>query len=129
MKKRLSFLPTAQLFQGRDLKLLQGEASKDEKYYAKDICKKKKQKKEETEKDQRRREKEESDLKKKRSLQKQVSIMQSFLKRGKTSYSFQKSAACDSSIRKSENVCESATLSVDCTLASCSDITFENIRK
>ncbi|KAE9589676.1 putative chromatin assembly factor 1 subunit A [Lupinus albus] len=122
------------LLSERDLKLLEGEANKDEKCHEKDSCKKM-QKKEETEKDQRRREKEESDLKKKRSLQKQVSIMERFLKRGKSTHSFlnnqfsSNSAACDSSIRNSENVCEAATLSMDSTLASSIDITFEDIRK
>ncbi|KAJ1409293.1 hypothetical protein SESBI_22803 [Sesbania bispinosa] len=126
------------LLSENDLKLLQGEASKDEKCFEKEIGTIRKQKKkqpEETEKDQRRRERKESKLKEKLSLQNQVSFMERFLKRSKSSHSIQndqfstKSAACDLSISKSENVCVSATLSMDCTLASSSDITLEDIRK
>ncbi|KAK7269055.1 hypothetical protein RIF29_21770 [Crotalaria pallida] len=131
-KSLLNELQKETLRSESNLKLLEGEANKDEKCYEKDSCKKKKQKKEKTKKDQRRREKEESDLKQKRSLQKQVSIMEHFLKRGKTPHSFQNnpnSIERDSLIGKSENVCEAATLSMDSILASSSDITLEDIHK
>ena len=115
-----------------------GEASKDEKCNAKDVCENRKQKRQqpgETERDRRRQEKEESELKKKRSLQKQASFMEHFLKRSKASHSFRndqfssKSLVCDSSIRKTENGCESATLSMDCTLTSSGETTLKDIRK
>ncbi|RDX91984.1 Chromatin assembly factor 1 subunit FAS1, partial [Mucuna pruriens] len=115
-----------------NLKLSQGEAKNDEK-----CCERKKPQKkqvEETEKDQRRREKAEMELKKKRSLQKQASIMERFLKRSKITPSSQndtvstKSTASESS-SKTESLFESATSSMDCTLASSSDVTLEDIRK
>lgn len=127
------------MFQESDLKLLQGEAKNDEKCHEKIGCEKRKLKKqqqpEEAEKVQRRQEKEEAELKKKRCLQKQASIMERFLKRSKTSPSFQKdevstkSIASDSSSSKSESVSASATLSMDCTFASSTDITLEDVRK
>ncbi|XP_061342625.1 chromatin assembly factor 1 subunit FAS1-like isoform X2 [Gastrolobium bilobum] len=134
----LSSLPTAQFFQEKDLKLLKGEAIKDEKCDEKDMRKKRIEKKkqpEQPEKDQRQREKEASKLKEKRSLQKQVLFMENFLKRSKTSHSFQddqfstKSVTCDPSITKSKNVYKLTTLSMDSTLATSSDITLEDIRK
>ncbi|KAK7295219.1 hypothetical protein RJT34_18124 [Clitoria ternatea] len=125
-----------------DLKLSQSEAKSDEK------CEKRKRQKQvdDAEKEQRRREKEEvelkkkrekeeAELKKKRGLQKQVSIMERFLKRSKTTSLSQddkvstKSIVFDSSSSKSESVSESATLSMDCTLASSSNVTLEDIRK
>ncbi|KAK7340397.1 hypothetical protein VNO77_21099 [Canavalia gladiata] len=116
-----------------DIKLSQDEVRNDEKCNEK----RKQQKKhvEETEKDQRRREKEEAALKNKRCLQKQASLMERFLKRSKTNPSSQddkvstKSTAFDSSSSKSESMSESATLSMDCTLASSRDVTLEDIRK
>jgi chromatin assembly factor 1 subunit A len=115
------------------VKLSQDEARNDDK-----CCeKRKKQKKQvdEAEKDQRRREKEEAELKKKRCLQKQASIMERFLKRSKTNPASQddkiltKSTASDSSSSKSKSVFELATHSMDCTLASGSDVMLEDIRK
>lgn len=111
----------------------QNETRKDEKCSEK----KKQQKKqvEEAEKDQRRREKAEAELKKKRSLQKQASMMERFLKRSKTDLSPQndkvsmKPIASESSSSKSESLFESATISMDFTLASRSGVTFEDIRK
>ena len=111
----------------------QGEAKTDEK-----CCEQRKQQKkqaEEAEKDQRRREKEEAELKKKRSLQKQVSIMERFLKRSKPNPSVQSDkvsiepTASDLSNSKNESVSMSATLSMDNVLASSSDIKPEDLRK
>ncbi|KAG4377984.1 hypothetical protein GLYMA_18G244800v4 [Glycine max] len=119
-----------------DLKLSQDEARNGEK-----SSEKKKQIKkqvDEAEKDQRRREKAEAELKKKRSLQKQASIMERFLKRSKiipSSPSSEKdivstkSTASDLPSSKSESLFESATLSMDCTLASSRDVMLEDIRK
>ncbi|KAK7394636.1 hypothetical protein VNO78_15169 [Psophocarpus tetragonolobus] len=116
-----------------NLKLSQEEARNDEK-----SCEKKKQHKkqvDEAEKDQRRREKAEAELKKKRSLQKQASIMERFLKRSKINPPSQndkvsiKSTASDLSSSKSESLFESATVSMDCTLASSSNVTLDDIRK
>ncbi|KAL1322487.1 hypothetical protein AAHE18_14G199900 [Arachis hypogaea] len=81
--------------------------------------------------------KEEAELKKKRSIQKQASIMERFLKRTKTDSNpaFQnddvppKEIAPDLSSNKSESVTDSATLSMDSTFASSSEIVLENIRK
>jgi len=113
--------------------LLQGQAGNDE------ICsvKKQPQKKqvEETKREQRRREKAEVELKKKRSLEKQASLMERFLKKCKTNSSSEndkvstKSNASDLSSAKNESLYESATLSMDSTLASSSDVTLEDIRK
>lgn len=116
------------------MKLSQGEARNDEKCFEK----RKQQKKqvEEAEKDQRRREKEEAELKKKRCLQKQVSIMERFLKRSKPNPpSIQndkvptESTASDSSSSKIESVSKSATLSMDNTLTSSSDVALVDLRK
>lgn len=114
-------------------KFSQGEAKTDEKCWEQ----RKQQKKlaEEAEKDQRRREKEEAELKKKRSLQKQVSIMERFLKRSKPNPSVQSDkvstepTASDLLSSKNENVSMSATLSMDSVLASSSDIKPEDLRK
>ncbi|KAK7374402.1 hypothetical protein VNO80_07832 [Phaseolus coccineus] len=115
-----------------DLQLSQGQAKNDEKC----PVKKQQQKKqvEETKRDQRRREKAEAELKKKRSLEKQASIMERFLKRCKTNSSSENDKAStqstdDLSSSKNESLYESATLSMDCTLASSSDVTLEDIRK
>nr|KYP64197.1 hypothetical protein KK1_018787 [Cajanus cajan] len=116
-----------------DLKMSQDETRNDEKSSEK----KKQQKKqvEEAEKDQRRKEKAEAELKKKRSLQKQASIMERFLKRSKINPPSQKdqvsvkSPASDLSSSNSESLFESATISMDCTLASSSDVALEDIRR
>lgn len=123
--------------QENDLKLSQGEPRKDEKCEKDGLEKRKQHKKqpEEGDKDQRRQEKEEAELKKKRSLQKQVSIMERFLKRSKTSPSCQndqfsaKATTSEPLIRESESVSGSVTLSMDCGLASTSEISIEDIRK
>ncbi|XP_027353109.1 chromatin assembly factor 1 subunit FAS1 isoform X2 [Abrus precatorius] len=128
-----SELQSETLLSESDLKLSQDEARNGEKFFEK----RKQQKKqvEGAEKDQRRREKEEAELKKKRCLQKQASIMERFLKRSKIDPSSQsdkvpnKSMASDTSSSKSESVSESATISMDCTLASSSAVTLEDIRK
>jgi len=113
--------------------LSQGEAKTDEK-----CCEQRKQQKkqaEEAEKDQRRREKEEAELKKKRSLQKQVSIMERFLKKCKPNPSVlsdkvsTESIADDLLSSKNESVSMSATLLMDSVLASSSDIKPEDLRK
>ncbi|XP_022632345.1 chromatin assembly factor 1 subunit FAS1 isoform X2 [Vigna radiata var. radiata] len=116
-----------------DSQLSQGEAKNDDKC----TINKQQQKKqvEETKRDQRRREKAEAELKKKRSLEKQASLMERFLKKCKTNSSPEndkvstKSAASDLSSSKNEGLFESATLSMDCTLASSNDVTLEDIRK
>ncbi|XP_050911967.1 chromatin assembly factor 1 subunit FAS1 [Lathyrus oleraceus] len=114
-------------------KLSQGEVRSDEK-----CCEQKKQQKrlvEEAEKDQRRREKEEAELKKKRNLQKQVSIMERFLKRSKPNPSVQNDkvsvepTASDFISSKDENLSKSATLLMDDVLASSSDIMPEDLRR
>ncbi|CAI8613307.1 unnamed protein product [Vicia faba] len=116
-----------------DLKLSQGEVRSDEK-----CCVQKKQQKrlvEEAEKDQRRKEKEEAELKKKRNLQKQVSIMERFLKKSKPNPSVQNDkvsvepTAPDFISSKDENPSKSATLLMDDVLASSSDITPEDLRR
>ncbi|KAI4302073.1 hypothetical protein L6164_035290 [Bauhinia variegata] len=121
----------------KDMNLLQGEERKDERCREKDSSERRKhqrQQPEVAEKDKRRREKEEAELKKKRSLQKQASIMESFLKRNKTSPSCQNDKLSTKAIpsdlsNRSKNVSESATLSMDCTLASSNEITIEVIHK
>lgn len=132
----MSFSPTTQLLQENDLKLSPGEAKKDEKCEKDGLEKKKKHKQQsEGNKDHRRQEKEEAELKKKRSLQKQVSIMERFLKRSKTSPSsqndqFSATAIISESLsRESESVSSSVALSMDCSLTSTSDISIEDIRK
>lgn len=61
--------------------------------------------------------------------------MERFLKKCKTNSSPEndkvstKSAASDLSSSKNEGLFESATLSMDCTLASSNDVTLEDIRK
>ncbi|XP_058756126.1 chromatin assembly factor 1 subunit FAS1-like [Vicia villosa] len=116
-----------------NLKLSQGEVRSDEK-----CCEQKKQQKrlvEEAEKEQRRREKEEAELKKKRNLQKQVSIMERFLKRSKPNPSVQNDkvsvepTASDFISSKDENLSKSATLLMDDVLASSSDISPEDLRR
>ncbi|CAK8542543.1 unnamed protein product [Lathyrus sativus] len=115
------------------MKLSQGEVRGDEK-----CSEQKKQQKrlvEEAEKDQRRQEKEEAELKKKRNLQKQVSIMERFLKRSKPNPSVQSDkvsvepTASDLISSKDENLSKSATLLMDDVLASSSDITPEDLRR
>ncbi|KAK7243201.1 hypothetical protein RIF29_37990 [Crotalaria pallida] len=121
----------------KDLKFLEGEARNDEKC-EKIGCEKRilqKKQPEGAEKVQRRREKEEAELRKKRSLQKQASIMERFLKRSKPNPSIQNDKvstepiASDSLCSKGECVPASATMSMDCTLASSTDVTLEDIRK
>ncbi|MED6114680.1 hypothetical protein PIB30_082807 [Stylosanthes scabra] len=118
-----------------DSKLSQAEAQNDEKSGEK----RKQQKKQvdEAVKSQRRREKEEAELKKKRSIQQQASLMERFLKRTKTDSNPvlqnddvpPKVIAPDLSSHKSESLTDSVTLSMDCSLASSSDIVLEDIRK
>ncbi|KAJ7973649.1 Chromatin assembly factor 1 subunit FAS1 [Quillaja saponaria] len=118
----------------KHMKLLQGKVEKDETHNEKEVSEMRKQQ-EEAEKNQRRREKEAAEMKKKLSLQKQVSMMERFLKRSKTSPSCHhdqlstKADMSDSSIKKSENVSEAVTLSMDCALASSNEINSENIWK
>ncbi|KAE9617704.1 hypothetical protein Lal_00018595 [Lupinus albus] len=121
-----------------DLILLEGDTRNDEKRPEKISCEKRKlQKKqtEEAEKVQRRREKDEAELRKKRSLQKQASIMERFLKKSKTSPSPQnekvstESLVSDSQSIKSKHVSASATLSMDFTFASTTDVSLEDVRK
>ncbi|GAB2277152.1 hypothetical protein Dimus_011859 [Dionaea muscipula] len=72
----------------KELKRLQEEAEKDEKWRVKEeseIKRQLKRKQEEAERDQRRREKEEAELKKCRSIQKQASMMEQFVKRKRSS--------------------------------------------
>ncbi|XP_004492868.1 chromatin assembly factor 1 subunit FAS1 [Cicer arietinum] len=114
-----------------DLKLSPGEVRSDEK--CSEQRKQQKKQVEEAEKDQRRREKEEAELKKKRSLQKQVSIMERFLKKSKPNPSENDNVLIEPTtsdiISKSESVSKSATLSMDNVLASSGDITHEDIRR
>ncbi|CAJ1823962.1 unnamed protein product [Sphenostylis stenocarpa] len=89
---------------------------------------------EETEREKRRRLKAAAELKQKRSLEKQASLMERFLKRCKTNSSSddkvsKKSTASDLSSDKNGGLFESATLSMDCTLASSGDLKLEDIRK
>lgn len=89
---------------------------------------------EEAEKDQKRQEKEEAEMKRQLSIQKQVSIMERFLKKSKTSpsqkdQSSTKAATPDSPSKESENMAEAVTLSMDCTLSSSIDINIEDVRK
>lgn len=113
------------------MKLSPGEVRSDEK--CSEQRKQQKKQVEEAEKDQRRREKEEAELKKKRSLQKQVSIMERFLKKSKPNPSENDNVLIEPTtsdiISKSESVSKSATLSMDNVLASSGDITHEDIRR
>lgn len=89
---------------------------------------------EEAEKDQRRREREEAEQKKQLSIQKQASIMERFLKRTKTSQyqkdqSSIKATTSDIPSKKSENMPETVTKSMDSILSSSIDINVEDIRK
>ncbi|GAB2211862.1 hypothetical protein Droror1_Dr00025200 [Drosera rotundifolia] len=87
-KKRMDHeLQKEKLRNEKEQKRLQDEAAKDEKLREKEeseIKRQLKRKQEEAERDQRRREKEEAERKKQRSIQKQASIMESFLKKRKT---------------------------------------------
>lgn len=115
------------------MKLSQSGAKNDEK------CEQRKPQKkqvDEAEKDQRRREKEEAEFKKKRSLQKQVSIMERFLKKSKPNPPVENDkistepTASDAPSSKIETVStKSATLSMDNVLASNSDVSLEDLRK
>ncbi|GAB4835347.1 hypothetical protein Ancab_000258 [Ancistrocladus abbreviatus] len=70
----------------KELKQMQENAEKDDKHRDKEeyqMRKQLKRKQEEAERYQRRREREEAELKKQRSIQKQVSIMEQFLKKSK----------------------------------------------
>ncbi|KAI4350185.1 hypothetical protein L6164_010691 [Bauhinia variegata] len=122
----------------KDVNLLQGEAIKDERRREEDSSEKRKHQRKQPEvvgKDQRRREKEEADLKKKRSLQKQASIMDRFLKRNKFSLLYQdgelstEEAIPSDLSSRSKNASELSALSMDCTLLSSNEITIEFIRK
>lgn len=89
---------------------------------------------EEVEKDQRRREREEAQQKKQFSIQKQASIMERFLKRTKTSQCLKnqssiKATTSDIPSKKSDNMPEAVTQSMDNTLSSSIDINVEDIRK
>ncbi|KAH7542120.1 hypothetical protein FEM48_Zijuj02G0039700 [Ziziphus jujuba var. spinosa] len=121
----------------KELKRQQEEAEKDERRREKEESEMRKQlrkQQEEAERDQKRREKEEAEIKRQLSIQKQASIMERFLKRSKTSpsqkdQSSTKATIPDSPSKKSENMPEAVTLSMDCTLSSSIDINIEDIRK
>lgn len=108
----------------KEQKRLQDEAENEEKRREKEESEMKKLLKrhqEEVEKDQRRKEKEDAEKKKQLSLQKQASLMERFLKRGKTDSSTKNdhppsSATSDSSPTIDKEIPESVTLAMDSML-------------
>ncbi|KAL3520441.1 hypothetical protein ACH5RR_018590 [Cinchona calisaya] len=108
----------------KELKRLQDEAEKEERRLGKEESEMKKLLKrhqEEVEKDQRRK-KEEAETKKQLSLQKQASLMERFLKRGKPNsatknYQPPSSATSDSSPKRKKEKPESVTLAMDSVLS------------
>ncbi|KAJ7978298.1 Chromatin assembly factor 1 subunit FAS1 [Quillaja saponaria] len=131
-KKKMDHeLQKEQLQAEKHLKLLKGVVEKDEMCSEKEVSEMRKQQRkqqEEAEKNQRRCEKEAAELKRKLSLQKQVSMMERFIKKSKASPSCEhdrlstKAASSDSSNKKSEHVPKAVTLSMDCALASSNEI-------
>ncbi|KAE8673119.1 hypothetical protein F3Y22_tig00111810pilonHSYRG00022 [Hibiscus syriacus] len=123
------------LFQEKEKKRLQNETEKDEKRREREEAEMRKQlqkQKEEAEREQRRREKEEAELKRKLSIQKQVSVMERFLKKCKTSCQngeMTKPTIYTPSTKKSENVPETITLSMDMTLSSPEEADTDDLRK
>lgn len=91
-----------------------------------------KRKQEEAEKNLRRRQKEEDVLKKRHALQKQASLMERFLKKGKDSSPLQKDpspAKTDSFSDKNLEMIESVTLSMDSALSHYDEISKESVWK
>ncbi|XP_039034814.1 chromatin assembly factor 1 subunit FAS1-like [Hibiscus syriacus] len=119
----------------KEKKRLQNETEKDEKRREREEAEMRKQlqkQKEEAEREQRRREKEEAELKRKLSIQKQVSVMERFLKKCKTSCQngeMTKPTIYTPSTKKSENVPETITLSMDMTLSSPEEADTDDLRK
>lgn len=118
-------------------KRLQQEAEKHIKRREKEeaeLRKQLKRKQEEAEREQRRREKEEAELKKQRSVQKQASIMERFLKRSKTNMTMQNDEEAtatppDSNVNRNEIAPESVTVLMDSALHNKDEFDVEEIRK
>ncbi|KAJ8446797.1 hypothetical protein Cgig2_016107 [Carnegiea gigantea] len=118
-------------------KRLQQEAEKHVKRREKEeaeLRKQLKRKQEEAEREQRRREKEEAELKKQRSVQKQASIMERFLKRSKTNMTMQNDEEAsatppDSNVNRNESAPESVTVLMDSALHNKDEFDVEEIRK
>ncbi|KAE8664754.1 Chromatin assembly factor 1 subunit FAS1 [Hibiscus syriacus] len=120
----------------KEKKRLQNEAEKDEKRREREEAEMRKQlqkQQEEAEREQRRREKEEAEHKRKLSIQKQASVMERFLKKRKTSpcqsEEMTKPTIHTPSAKKSENVPETITLSMDMTLSSKEEADTDDLRK
>lgn len=124
------------MLQEKELKRLHDEAEKEKRRREKEENEKQKQIKreqEEAEKDQRRKEKEEAELRKQIAIQKQASLMESFLKRNKASSSSQNGSSMKeaSTAKLSCNIPErmswSVTQSMDSVLAQKGGIEVEDI--
>lgn len=122
----------------RELKRLHDEAEKEERRREKEEIEMQKQLKrqqEEAEKDQRRREKEEAESRKRLVLQKQASLMERFLKKNKTSSSFQNDSSTNKAFASGPSFnmlgrnSESITLAMDNVLAHNNGIEVEDIWK
>lgn len=117
------------------MKRLQDVTENEEKRREKEevvVRKQLRRKQEEAEKDQRRRQKEEDILKKRHALQKQASLMERFLKKGKDSSALQKDpspAKTDSFSNKNLEMVESVTLSMDSALLHSDVISKESVWK
>lgn len=120
----------------KELKRLKDEAEKEEKRREKEESEMKKlikRNQEEAEKDQRRKEKEEAETKKQLALQKQASLMERFLRKGKTNPATKNdqppSDATDSSPERDKEKPESVTPAMDSVLSMNSEIKAEDIWK
>lgn len=132
------FLLWLNIFQEKEQKRLLEEAEKDERRREKEECEIRKQQRkeqEEAEKDQRRRGREEVELKKQIAIQKQVSIMERFLKRSKTisliqnDQAFCRESTSDSLSKEYEKVAEAVTVPMDRALLSNAIISVDELRK
>ncbi|XP_074332597.1 chromatin assembly factor 1 subunit FAS1-like isoform X2 [Apium graveolens] len=134
-KKTDMELQKEKLQREKGVKRLQDVTENEEKRPEEDefvLRKQLKRKQEEAEKDQRRRQKEEDVLIKRHALQKQASLMERFLKKGKNSSPLQKDpspAKTDSSTNKNLEMIESVTLSMDSALSHSDEISKESVWK
>lgn len=116
---------------------MQDEAEKEERRREKEESEMKKllkKQQEELEKDQRRREKEEAEMKRQLSVQKQATLMERFLKGGKTNSSTKNNqppnkATFDSPPQTNEELLESVTLAMDSVFSTSSRPMEEDIWK
>lgn len=119
----------------KEVKRLQDVTENEEKHREKDefvLRKQLKRKQEEAEKDLQRRQKEEDVLKKRNALQKQASLMERFLKKGKDSSPLQKDpspAKTDSFFNRNLEMIESVTMSMDSALSHNDEISKDSVWK